>query len=718
MNKYVKLGVEVNGLDKATEQLNQAEQAAEGLRKQFIEAKKEVDRLAGSGVIDQSALDEAISRMADLKDRMSDVNEQVNVFASGSKYEQVSNAFGEIGAGIANLDFGKANERAQAFAKAASSISFGDAISSVKDLGSTFVTLGKSLLTNPLFLLGAVIIGIVMAIKQVLDELGIMKKITEAVGQVFDWLMGLIKQAVTALTDFFGITNEKERELTGSLQQQAVQYEKNAKAIQEKNDISIQGLDYEIKMAKLSGKNTEELEKKKQSLLKETAKAHYEAAVAAINAARQSGKATDEEIAKLKEKLNVTKAAYFQSVYDEKIADAERQAARREADKKEKEEQAKKNKEASDKRKQANDKKKQEEKQYNQDRLNTTRQIEDLTLANMSAGIEKEIALNNAKYKRLIEDTLRNEKLLQSEKDAIVKGLEAQKIANESALREVDKTTKDQKLKDEKDRLQKSLDLKNEYKLKELESGDVVDPAKQLEADNLRAQMEMDAEKARLEEALADKLLTEEEFRALNLQLDAEYRDKLTENAKNQAEREKALQEQKFNKIKDITMTTLSGIANVTALFGDKNKKAAKAAFNIQKGMQIANATIDTFKAANSAYSSLAPIPIVGPALGAVAAAGAVASGIMNVKKIMATKFDEGGGGSAPGASAAPEAPNLSAPIPPSLFGPEQVGAEGGNTEQMGERQGGTVIKAYVVESEMTSTQNRISNLQQRSEIG
>lgn len=54
------------------------------------------------------------------------------------------------------------------------------------------------------------------------------------------------------------------------------------------------------------------------------------------------------------------------------------------------------------------------------------------------------------------------------------------------------------------------------------------------------------------------------------------------------------------------------------------------------KAMSVAMATIDTYKAANSAYASMAGIPIVGPALGAAAAAAAIVAGIANVKNILA----------------------------------------------------------------------------------
>ena len=56
------------------------------------------------------------------------------------------------------------------------------------------------------------------------------------------------------------------------------------------------------------------------------------------------------------------------------------------------------------------------------------------------------------------------------------------------------------------------------------------------------------------------------------------------------------------------------------------------------KAAAIAQTTIDTYQSAVSAFKSLSGIPIVGPVLGGIASAAAIAAGIANVKKITATK--------------------------------------------------------------------------------
>jgi hypothetical protein len=75
------------------------------------------------------------------------------------------------------------------------------------------------------------------------------------------------------------------------------------------------------------------------------------------------------------------------------------------------------------------------------------------------------------------------------------------------------------------------------------------------------------------------------------------------------------------------------------------------------KAFAIAKATIDTYQSAVAAYKSLAGIPIIGPALGAIAAAAAVASGIATVKKIVAVQVPNAPAGAGPSLSSTPSGP-------------------------------------------------------------
>jgi hypothetical protein len=83
-----------------------------------------------------------------------------------------------------------------------------------------------------------------------------------------------------------------------------------------------------------------------------------------------------------------------------------------------------------------------------------------------------------------------------------------------------------------------------------------------------------------------------------------------------------------------------------------KKTAAAKKGFEQEKKMKMAQTIISTAQGAIAAYTSLATIPIVGPALGAAAAAMVVSMGAKQLAMISATSFQ--GGGSIGGADATP----------------------------------------------------------------
>lgn len=136
-----------------------------------------------------------------------------------------------------------------------------------------------------------------------------------------------------------------------------------------------------------------------------------------------------------------------------------------------------------------------------------------------------------------------------------------------------------------------------------------------------------------------------------------------------------------------------STAGNMATILGEET--AAGQAF------AITQATIDTFASAQGAYKSMASIPIVGPALGAVAAAAAVVGGMKNIQAIKGAGKGGGGGVSAGGGRG---------PTPPA---PQMMSGEfnlsGGIAPE--------ATRAYVVTDEMTDSQNQLANIRRRATI-
>jgi len=177
--------------------------------------------------------------------------------------------------------------------------------------------------------------------------------------------------------------------------------------------------------------------------------------------------------------------------------------------------------------------------------------------------------------------------------------------------------------------------------------------------------------------------------------LDAQYKQE-----------QKVREAQARNDKADIVRSGFELVGNLASAFAGKSRKAQKTAFNIQKGVNIATATIDTYKAANMALASSPP------PLSYVFAALAIGAGIANIAKIAKTKFDDsgsGGGGGGGAISAGGGGGGGSAPVSTPEFnivGNSPVAALAQMSTQP--------QQAFVVSGEVTSAQsldrNRVSN--------
>ena len=172
------------------------------------------------------------ARAGELKDKISDANEAVNVFASGSKFEQMSNSLGGIKDSLLSLDFDEAKEKAQVFSQVMSKINPGDLVKGFKGfmgviqmVGMQFVKLGIQILANPIFLLVAAITLIVVAIGVFLKKMGLL----ETALKITFMPILLIVEAFKALSDALGFTDTKAEEHSAALEEAS---EKSIKALE------------------------------------------------------------------------------------------------------------------------------------------------------------------------------------------------------------------------------------------------------------------------------------------------------------------------------------------------------------------------------------------------------------------------------------------------------------------------------------------------------
>ena len=122
------------------------------------------------------------------------------------------------------------------------------------------------------------------------------------------------------------------------------------------------------------------------------------------------------------------------------------------------------------------------------------------------------------------------------------------------------------------------------------------------------------------------------------------------------------------------------------------------------KAFAIAQAVMNTYSAANKALTAYPP------PFSFIAAGTTVLAGLMNVKKIISTPLPAskgGGGGGAAGAAGV----SMSAPVAPPLPTAQTTNISQASINDMGNQ----AVKAYVVETDVSSNQQRIAAIRQRA---
>jgi len=133
------------------------------------------------------------------------------------------------------------------------------------------------------------------------------------------------------------------------------------------------------------------------------------------------------------------------------------------------------------------------------------------------------------------------------------------------------------------------------------------------------------------------------------------------------------------------------------------------------KSLAVASTVISTYSTAQKAYeSAFLPVPtVLSPALGAVSAGFAIATGLANVKKILSVKTPKGGGGSVPSAGAI-----SSTPLTPqtNLVG-NSTNLNSASATPVNNQANTFTVKAFVSETDITNSQTFISKVKTSAEI-
>lgn len=638
--------------------------------------KAELRELKGelANATDPKQMQELAQKAGELKDQLADANEQVAVFASGSKFEQVSNSFGSMKDSLMSLDFEEAAQKAKMFQQTLGSISpatIGNSIkgliSVVGSLSKAFVQFGVSLLANPIFLLVAAIVAIVAIIGVVMNKLGILKPVLNAIGKAFEFIGDIIDVVIQGLkdfTDWLGITNNAAEDAADA---QAAAAEKTADAYEEKSKKVVAAYDREIELAELDGKNTVKLEKEKQIEILKTAEARLEAIKKKVLAAQISGDLDKDEVIELRKTYNEQVQVVEDAKHKIEVIDKKESNRKKEERTKESEDETKSNQDAAKRAQEAYKARIAAEKQFRADRLAAIRQIEDLETSLMVEGVQKEIVLNQTKYKRILEDLQANAKLTSDEKIRLAALYAEEEFQADKALRQ-----------------KYQVDL---------------DASVQTSKDNKAAQK-------------AEQLALEAETYAKMGAMMKENALKEIAEAKAVADAKAAIQKEDIDRVS-------AGIGVIKSIF-EKNKAVQKAALIAENAIGVAKVIISTAAANAAALATPQAIATSGAAAIPVIARNKISAGI-SIASIVASTAKGlsalGGGGTvsgtAPGGGGGGGTSTSQATPQVNLFGANNnantFGANGQSSNQGGEM----VVKAVVVESDVTSMQKKMNKVQE-----
>jgi hypothetical protein len=157
------------------------------------------------------------------------------------------------------------------------------------------------------------------------------------------------------------------------------------------------------------------------------------------------------------------------------------------------------------------------------------------------------------------------------------------------------------------------------------------------------------------------------------------------------------------NKLKEFELQKAGAMAALDAVAGliDQNSVAGKA-------IAVAKAIMSTYEGATKALGTYPP------PFGQIAAAATIAGGLINVKKIISTNIPSAKGTGSVGGGATAPSISSAAPIAPPQ---PQAQTTSLNTQTINAL-GNQAARAYVVESDVTSSQQRMAAIQQRARFG
>ena len=644
-----------------------------------------------------------ISGINETEGRIGDLNDGFKTFA-GSGAERARASTDLLSEGFKNLDTDKLtigmkglSKTIDGFTAGVGKIKIGNlkqgfselSKSGIGEMTKSVIQLGKAILTNPILLLSAVIIALVVALVSFKDKIKPIKAYFDAIGAA----VGFVIQKLKDFSDWMGLTDFAGEETANN---QIERNKKLEKSLTNKYDT-------EIKLAQAAGKETYELEIEKQKMILDTTKQQIDALtkIGEIN-----GSLTKEQ----GEQLEELKASYDSAYTEIQVIQLKRT---KETNDKLADEEKKKKEKADKDAEEANKKAEARRKATEDANNNFNKKIEDQKVALIEDDLKRELAKAKLDSDRAFEDISLSAASAEVKSAALIYA--ELTYQNEKAKIEADfakkKTDADAELlKEAKERRIESLNELGEldaldYEGQVLKAGENEVQIGQIKMTALMAEKQ---NKILIAQETGDNLdLINKEYANKEYELKKETESLITAEAKKAEEERHKLTDDRINKAQQLTGAFFAFAQLAAGNDAKKQLELRKKQFKVDKAFSLVRATIDGGRSVQAALTLPPPASFIAAAFSGVLAAG-------NIAKIAASKFDEGGGAaslsSPPSAPAGGESGGSSTPAPNnfaagSFYGlGSGAGSEGSGTQRV-----------VVVETDITRTQRNIQKIEVRA---
>lgn len=636
-------------IDNLKKSLEELDKSSDEYKQTVQDIEKAEDRLNSMMNVGNDRLEEANAKYEELIDTLQDLEDQLNdVNDAGDKLD-IEDQIADVTENIRDLVDETANSSDAIEDMGDSGVSaFGTLLRSADgfkgSLGVLNGNLGQTVRVLAQCGKAATTAGSEAAAAEALATGGLTLIISLLVLVITYWdeISGFLDSAMDKLEDLTGTQNSYRRAV-----------EETEKSIADMNarlDESNEKLDFQLRLMRAQGASALEVSRAELSALSK----EQNEIIDQLNKGYSSGNISEEQEKQLQDRLNGVKNRIKKTKEDIQI-----EQARVDAQEKARQEAQQNNlkshntnishinkehfdKEAEQRKREAEQREK--EAQQILDRLHKENTNE-ITLLDEKYAKEKEILEKTGKETNELTEEYENKRLELMQKAAD----KQQAQANKAMKAEIEdlKNEKEQELYElqykefdgnnldvEKQRLDAKWEIEQEYYLNRIE-------LQQEYLDNFVGSKEAEAQ---AEEEL-DKLRQE----LSNKQM--KYNYDVAENGKKKADEEKKYKEKAL-------MATLNIASDIFGSLSDLAEENSEA----QKLFNIMETTISTLTGAIDAYKAMAGIPVVGPALGAAAAAAVTAAGIANITKIKQTTKDNApslGGMETPGLSMTSVSPLL-----------------------------------------------------------